>query len=273
MKRSIILIDEEKCTGCGLCVPNCPEGAIQIIDGKARLVSDLACDGLGACLGHCPEDAISIEEREALPYDERTVMDTIIKGGPAVIAAHLTHLKDHGQTEYVKQAESVLRERGIALPAAAAKGAHAGCPGMRMLHTPRAAEAAPQLPGAPQESALRQWPIQLTLVSPDAPYFTNADLLVCADCVPFTLADFHARLLRDKTVVVFCPKLDSTLDQYVEKLATIFKNQSVKSVTVAHMEVPCCFGVGRVVAEAMKKANVAMPVADITITLGGEINA
>ena len=274
MKRSIIAIDEAKCTGCGLCVPNCPEGAIQIIDGKARLVSDLACDGLGACLGHCPEDAISIEEREAAPYDERAVMDTIIKGGPAVIAAHLKHLKDHGQAEYVEQAEAVLRERGISLPAAAPDPGHTGCPGMRMMHQPQSARpAAPSASGAPQESALRQWPIQLALVSPDAPYFKEADLLVCADCAPFTLADFHARLLRGRTLVVFCPKLDSVLEEYIEKLAAIFRKQSVKSVTVVHMEVPCCSGVGRVVREAQQRAGTSIPVVDITISLGGKINA
>jgi Pyruvate/2-oxoacid:ferredoxin oxidoreductase delta subunit len=273
MKRNIITIDEAKCTGCGLCVPNCPEGAIQIIDGKARLVSDLACDGLGACLGHCPEDAITIEEREAAPYDECVVMDTIIKGGPAVIAAHLAHLKDHGQATYVQQAEAVLRERGIALPTAAPAAGHAGCPGMRMLHQPRSPRpAAPPAPGAPPESELRQWPVQLALVSPDAPYFKEADLLVCADCAPFTLADFHTRLLRGRTLVVFCPKLDSTLDEYVEKLAAIFKTQSIKSVTVAHMEVPCCSGVGRVVRDAQQRAGTSIPVTDITITLGGEVH-
>jgi len=272
MKRQIIKIDEDKCTGCGLCVPNCAEGAIQIIDGKARLISDLLCDGLGACLGHCPEGAISIEEREAEPYDERRVMDGIIKGGPAVIAAHLQHVRGHGQTAYYDEALRVLKERGIAVPQPAAPAAeHTGCPGMRMLDRTRAAAPpAPPAPAGSTPSALRQWPVQLRLLQPQASFFANADLLVAADCVPFAMADFHSRLLQGKVLIVFCPKLDAHLEQYVEKLAAIFRAHTIRSVTVAHMEVPCCSGVGRVVKAALQQAGVQMPVTDITITLQGD---
>lgn len=271
MKRNIIVIDENKCNGCGLCVPNCPEGAIQIIDGKARLVSDLCCDGLGACLGHCPEGAIMIEEREAVPYDERIVMENIIKAGPATIKAHLAHLREHGQNEYLAQAEAVLKARGIALPASDPAIGQGGCPGMRMAQRKPVA-ASSSASAAPHASQLQQWPVQLRLLNPDAPYFKSADLLVCADCVPFAMANFHGQLLKGKALVVFCPKLDSDLEEYVEKLAAIFKKQAIASVTVAHMEVPCCFGVGRIVSEAMKRAAVTIPVKDITITLEGEIN-
>jgi len=141
MKRSIIKIDEEKCTGCALCIPNCPEGAIQIIDGKARLVSDLMCDGLGACLGHCPEGAITVEEREAEPYDEKKVMENIVKAGPNTIKAHLDHLKVHGQDEFYQQAIEYLKENNIELPQEKEKtmnhAPHSGCPGSKtcLLYT------------------------------------------------------------------------------------------------------------------------------------------
>lgn len=269
MKRQIIKIDEEKCTGCGLCVPNCAEGAIQIINGKARLISDLLCDGLGACIGHCPEGAITIEEREAAPYDERRVMDSIIKGGPNVIAAHLKHLRDHQQTAYYEEALQVLRERGLPVPEIESVPSHAGRPGMRMMDQTCAAAAAP-VSAQPVTSALRQWPVQLRLLRPHAPFFNDADLLIAADCVPFAMADFHAQLLAGKVLIVFCPKLDAHLEEYVEKLAGIFRAHTIRSITVAHMEVPCCGGVGRVVAAAQHAAGTQIPVTDITITLQGE---
>lgn len=269
MKRQIIKIDEAKCTGCGLCVPNCAEGAIQIIDGKARLVSELLCDGLGACLGHCPEGAITIEEREAEPYDEQRVMESVIKGGPRVIAAHLKHLQDHQQTVYYAEAVQFLRERGLPVPAAEPTQRHAGCPGLRMVD--RTITTATVSPSAqPMASALRQWPVQLRLLQPHAPFFNDADLLIAADCVPFAMADFHAQLLAGRVLVVFCPKLDGNLEEYVEKLAVIFRTHTIRSITIAHMEVPCCGGVGRVVAAAQYAAGTQIPVKDITITLQGE---
>ena len=256
MKRDIIKIDETRCTGCGLCIPNCPEGALQVIDGKARLVSDLACDGLGACIGHCPEDAITIEKREAVPYDEHKVMENIVKAGPNVVRAHLDHLRNHGQTDYLAQALAFLRAHGIAVPAPApaeASGAHA----------PSAGSTAP--------SQLRQWPVQLHLVNTHAPYFQEADLLIAADCVPFTYAGFHERFLAGKALIIFCPKLDGSNDLYVDKLAEIFKNNTVKSVTVLHMEVPCCFGTTQVVEAALKRSGKTIAVKDYTISIKGEI--
>jgi len=303
MKRDIIRIDEAKCTGCGLCIPNCPEGALQVIDGKARLVSDLACDGLGACIGHCPEDAIAIEKREAEPYDEHKVMATIVKAGPNVIRAHLDHLRDHGQDDYLGQALAYLRTRGIPVPpdAPAPAGSTHACPGSKMMdfRQPQrakakgrgSAEAAPggRQPGAKPSDAmdkgenrgespgvaaapsrLRQWPVQLHLVNPRAPYFQGADLLVAADCVPFAYAGFHDRFLAGKILIIFCPKLDGSNELYVAKLAEIIKNNTIKSITVLHMEVPCCFGTNQVVEEAIKRSGKPITIEDHTISIRGE---
>jgi len=288
MKREIITIDESKCTGCGLCIPNCPEGALQVIDGKARLVSDLFCDGLGACVGHCPEDAITIEKREAEAYDEAKVMANIIKAGPNVIVAHLKHLAEHGQDEYLKEAVGLLKARGIAVPrksGAAAGGSAAltedrfpSCPGARMVDLREAlAPSCPGKPGAPTrptsptQSQLRQWPVQLQLLNPRAPYFKDADLLIAADCVPFCYPDFHDRFLKGKILIIFCPKLDQVGDLYIEKLAEIFKNNNIKSITTLHMEVPCCFGTTSTVEEALKRSGKHVPVKDVTISIKGDV--
>lgn len=289
MKRDIITIDEEKCTGCGECVPNCPEGAIQIIDGKARLVSDLSCDGLGACIGHCPEDAISIENREAEPYDERKVMENIVKAGPATIKAHLMHLKEHNQTEYLSQAIAYLREKGITPPemdSGHAPGHPASCPGLKVMDFREERGATGGGAGAGRQDAasasgvgqatavkseLRQWPVQLQLVNPNAPYFQDADLVIAADCVPFSYANFHDRFLKGKTLIILCPKLDRVLEQYLEKLAEIFRINNIKSITLVHMEVPCCFGLTRLVEEALKRAGKNIVIKDYTVSIKGEI--
>ncbi len=275
MKRKIIEIDEAKCDGCGLCVPDCPEGALQIIDNKARLVSDLFCDGLGACLGTCPKGAISVEEREAEPYDEQKVMENIVKQGPAVIKAHLAHLKEHNETELLKQAKDYLEEKNIAVPSLGAP--IRGCPGaaardMRGKKDPVSRQApesvdADYKPG----SALQNWPVQLQLLNPQAPYLKNADLLVSADCVPFAYPDFHRRFLEGKILTILCPKLDTTIDEYIEKLAIIFEESDIKTVSVLHMEVPCCSGIVFIVQKALKKAKKVIPVIDSTISISGEI--
>jgi len=274
VKRQIISINEDKCNGCGLCVPGCPEGALQIIEGKARLVSDLFCDGLGACIGECPEGAITILEREAEPYNERLVMENIIPQGPSVIAAHIKHLRDHNETGYLNEALDLLREKGLPVPVeleTAPHEHHAGCPGSRVIDM-RGHRSAPRNDEAVRrQSELRQWPVQLHLVNPHAPFLKNADLLVAADCVPFAYPAFHEDMLRDKILVIFCPKLDSGLEQYVEKLAEIFAHQDIRSVTVAHMEVPCCFGAGRIVETAMQRAGRRVPVNDYTVEIGGSL--
>lgn len=277
MKRQIIRIEEDKCNGCGQCVPGCPEGALQVIDDKVRLISDLFCDGLGACIGTCPQEAIIIEEREAEPYDERKVMANIVKQGSNTIRAHLLHLKDHNESAHLKTAVDFLKEQGIdvpdfAPPAPPHAGGHGGCPGaamrdMRGTKPSQESQAGP----ASLQSQLRQWPLQLQLINPSAPYLQDADLLVAADCVPFAYANFHHRFLKDKTTVIFCPKLDQTLDHYVEKLTAIFQSNNIKSVSVIHMEVPCCTGTLYLTQKALEQAKKIIPIKDYTISIAGEI--
>lgn len=231
--RNIVKIDESKCNGCGLCATACAEGAIKVINGKAKLVSDSYCDGLGACLGQCPQDAITIEPREADEFDEQAVK------------AHLGH--------EAKKAEPVF-----------------ACPGLA-AHQFRPERQAAQDEG-PQvvPSQLGHWPVQLKLVSATAPYFADADLLLVADCVPFAMGDFHQRFLRGRSVAVGCPKLDDA-DSYVEKLAQILQVSNLRSLTVVHMEVPCCSGLTRVAREAIVLSGRRMYFEDVTISLRGEV--
>lgn len=275
MKRKIIQIDEEKCNGCGLCIPNCPEGAIQIIDEKARLISDLFCDGLGACLGYCPQAAITITEREAEKYDEKKVMENIIKGGPKVIKAHLEHLKSHGEMNYLKQAEDFLKDKEIAMPTENIQANHVhgkeGCPGMKIVDFRNKKGENPGISNPSLNSELTHWPVQLKLLNPQAPYFENAELVIAADCVPFAYANFHHKFLKNKTLIVFCPKLDNAYEEYVEKLTAILKNNSIKSLSIVHMEVPCCYGTVQIVEEALKKSGKNVVLKEYTISLTGEL--
>ena len=276
MKRQIIKIDEDKCNGCGDCVPNCPEGALQIIEGKARLVGELLCDGLGACIGNCPVGAIEIEEREADEYDEIKVIENVVKGGPTVIAAHLKHLKDHGQNEYIIQAMDYLKNNNIEILETEEKKVEplaCGCPGTMMQDFSKDKEESVEedQPVAAGKSELSQWPTQLTLLNPGAPYFQDCDLLVCADCVPFSYPNFHSRFLKGKSLAMFCPKLDSTLDMYLEKLTAIIRDNNVKSITVVKMEVPCCFGALKITEEALKNSGKNIVLKEYTISVRGEI--
>ncbi|MFA4876547.1 MAG: 4Fe-4S binding protein [Methanoregula sp.] len=296
MKRKIISIDEAKCTGCGRCIPDCPEGALQLIDGKARLVSDLFCDGLGACIGTCPEGAITVIEREAVPYNEYAVMEVIVRQGMPVIKAHLEHLASHGQLSLYNQAIEYLIEKSIPIPdhkppektpASPQSGrtgegvCHAGpheahpfaaCPGSAARSIPRERGFGPRQPsGGKSGSMLRQWPIQLALLNPSAPYFDNADLLISADCVPFAYAGFHEEFLQGRILIMFCPKLDGDLEAYINKLAEIFRKHTIRSITIVHMEVPCCGGVRFVVEKALEKFGIPIPVAEKTITIDGKV--
>ena len=273
-KRNIIKIDDLACNGCAECIPNCPEGAIQIIDNKARLISDLFCDGLGACIGHCPQGAITIEEREATPYSERDVMANIVKHGPNTIAVHLKHLKDHNETVYFDEAMSYLKKNKIDLPSGAirpqAPHGFSGCPGSRVIEMKKKEIAsAAGASSDSQVSELRQWPIQIMLVPVSAPYFNGADLLIAADCVPFADPNFHNKLLKGKILLVGCPKLDD-LTIYEEKIGAILKDNDIKSVTYAHMEVPCCFGLISIIEEAVKRSKKAIPFKDITVAISGD---
>jgi len=280
-KRKIIKIIEDKCTGCGLCIPNCPEGALQIIDGKVRLISDLFCDGLGACIGHCPEGAIVIEEREAEKYDEAKVMENIVKQGKNVIKAHLLHLKGHNEQGYLREAMEFLKKKGVGIPRldeghGSPRGEAAGhghaCPGSMMMDFTKDKKPAPNETGTARKggpSQLRQWPVQITLVPPFAPYFDDADLLIAADCVPFAYADFHQDFLKGKTVLVGCPKLDD-IEFYKEKFTQILKLHDLKSVTYAHMEVPCCSGLIGVINKAIEESGKKVPFKEVVISIKGE---
>jgi len=233
-KRKIVKIDEEKCTGCGLCVPNCAEGALKIINGKAVLVKEIYCDGLGACLGYCPEGAIAIEERDAKPFNEEATK------------VHLTELK---------------KKEDKKLPC--------GCPGTAVRSIDKRATN-DERRATKTESELTNWPVQLMLVPTEAPYLKNADLLIAADCVAFSYPDFHQDLLKGKALIIGCPKLDDA-GLYVEKLVEIFKINNLKSITVAHMEVPCCFGLNHIVSEAMKLSGKKIPLKEITISIQGDV--
>ena len=280
-KRSIIKIDEEKCNGCGECIPNCPEGALQIIDGKAHLISDLFCDGLGACIGHCPQGAIIVEEREAEQYRERKVMENIIKQGKNVIKAHLEHLKEHNQDEYLGQAIDFLKKRNIAIPLREeplhASHSHIstfpGCPGSKTLdlreEDEEPIEANEKI--VKSQSQLRQWPIQLHLVSPVAPYYQGADVLLVADCVAYALGGFHSDYLRGKSIAIACPKLDQGQDTYIQKIKSWIDDARINTLTVITMQVPCCRGLLQLAKEAAGKAKRQVPIKCIVVDLRGEI--
>lgn len=255
MLREIVTIDEELCDGCGLCIPSCHEGALRIVNGMARLVSDRLCDGLGACLGHCPRGAIRIEQRDASAFDELAVSEHLGGNG--------THPHNSG---------SHPAEPGIPPSPIAAAPTSGGCPGSRFaaFETNRNEAPVEQPDGAPAQSELRHWPVQLRLVPTASPAFRNAKLLVAADCVPFAYPDFHKKLLRDHAVVIACPKLDDT-SGYVEKLTEIIRQNDLKEITIAHMQVPCCTGILMAVLAAREAAGSNVRVYDVLIGLQGDM--
>jgi ferredoxin len=275
MKREIITIDEEKCTGCGLCIPNCPEGALQIIDGKARLLSDIFCDGLGACIGHCPEDAISVEEREAEEYDECLVMSNIVKQGANTIKAHLDHLSDHNQHEYLQQAIGYLEENNIEVPfgdkVEIQSGSICGCPGSHSQTFSKAEKETSEDSKGIRLSRLTHWPIQMHLLAPFAPHYRDSDLLLAADCVAFSLGDFHKDYLNDKTLAIACPKLDEGQDIYLDKLKTLIDEAKINSLTVMIMQVPCCGGLLHLARTAAEQATRKVQIKCVVVGLEGEI--
>lgn len=302
MIREIVKIDEEKCNGCAACIPNCHEGALQIVDGKAVLVSDLMCDGLGACLGHCPEGALSIEKAEAQPYNETLVIAEMVKKGKNVVLAHLTHLKEHGEKEYLKEGVRFLWENKESLdfnPAEVVEKVHnlnPVAPVFKPVHTAgtvhshghacpgsasREFNLAPASPmnNAPatssasgvHSSSLTHWPVQLHLINPAASYFQNADLLVAADCTAFTSANFHEGFLKNRKLVIACPKLDHGMDTYLRKLIMLVTDAKVNTITVLRMEVPCCGGLVQLVNDAVSKSGRKVPVKEVVIGISGEV--
>jgi len=251
MLREIINIDEELCNGCGECVPACHEGALQVIDGKVRLISDLFCDGLGACIGHCPQDALTIEKREAEPYNETKVMDYIVKGGPNVIKAHLEHLIDHNELDFVTEAIEYLNDHNIPIPELRKeKVQHSGCPGSKEMSFEE--EQNSTVEEGQRPSYLRQWPIQLHLVSPQAQYYKNSHLLLAADCCGFAYPDFHKDFLNGKSLAIACPKLDGNKEVYIEKLSMMISHNNLQEITILIMQVPCCSGLVQMVQQAIE---------------------
>lgn len=272
MLRKIVNINEELCDGCGDCVPNCHEGALQIIDGKARLISDLFCDGLGACLGHCPQGAITIEEREAEPYNETKVMEYIVRGGENVIKAHLKHLLEHNEIQFYREAVAYLERNGLSVSYEEIKNepqAKCGCPGSaaQVIEKTNGHELQP----GKRDSELRQWPIQMHLVSPQAAYYKNSHLLLAADCVAFSYGDFHKDFMKEKSLAIACPKLDSNKQVYLDKLITMITQSNLQSITVAIMQVPCCGGLLQLAQQAIDISGVDVPLKVIVIGINGEI--
>ncbi|MEI6764329.1 MAG: 4Fe-4S binding protein [Bacteroidota bacterium] len=283
MKRTVIKIDEEKCTGCGQCVTGCHEGALQMIDGKARLISELFCDGLGACIGECPEGAIVLEERDAEPYDEKMVMERISKNGENTIVAHLKHLNEQGQGEFLTQGLEYLKMHNISINLDFLNSKnqkmekshqhqhHAGCPGSMAMDLRETTAVDKNSASGSVASELRQWPVQLFLVSPSASYFQNADVVLAADCVAFTLGNFHQDYLKGKSLAIACPKLDSYGDVYIEKLTALMDNAKINTLTVMIMEVPCCGGLLQMARAASAKATRKVPVKVIVVSIRGTI--
>jgi ferredoxin len=280
MKRQIIEIDREKCTGCGQCIPGCPEGALRIIDGKACLIGDLFCDGLGACIGHCPEGAITVTERESEPYDENKVMENIVKQGGNVIKAHLAHLKEHGQDDLLGQAVQFLRERGISMDTDRSNGPgehdlrsnalpSSGCPGSRSVSF--AATNSAGTASAAAASELTHWPVQLHLMSPTAPQYRGRDVVLSADCVAYALGDFHSRYLKGKSLAIACPKLDEGQEVYLEKLVALIDTAQINTLSVLTMEVPCCRGLLALAKEAQQRATRKVPVKSVVVGIQGEV--
>ena len=245
--RKIIKIDDELCDGCGNCIPSCAEGALEIVDGKARVIADFYCDGLGACLGECPTGALSIVEREADEFDEKAV-------------------EDHLANQTAEAPRTMPMVSG-------------GCPSAKLqTFAPREAASASNTAQAANrpaefeqsESALSHWPVQIMLVPPTAPFLKNADLLVVADCVPVTYPDFHRDFLKGKSVMMGCPKFDDA-QHYIEKFSQICKVSGIKSITNVVMEVPCCSALPMIVKKGMQLSGVTIPMEEIVISTRGKV--
>ena len=283
MKRDIININEDLCNGCGICVPNCHEGALQIIDGKARLVSELMCDGLGACIGHCPEGAITIETREATPYDEIATIKSMINKGENTIVAHLQHMIDHNEMEYYNQGMNYLIDNERNLPfklnnvlerlktgkSSDNCSVSGTCPGSATKSFMPSLEN--DVVNTKQKSALTHWPIQLHLINPSASHFKNSELLIAADCTAFSMGNFHSDYLRGKTIVIACPKLDHSTEVYVEKFRALIAEAKVNTITLLMMEVPCCYSLLPMIQKAIELAGRKVPVKTIVVSVQGEI--
>jgi MinD superfamily P-loop ATPase containing an inserted ferredoxin domain len=281
MKRTIIKIDEERCNGCGECVNGCHEGALQLINNKAVMVSELYCDGLGACLGDCPVGAITLEEREAEPYSEIAVIERLVPKGEEILLAHLKHLKEHEEEELLQQGLAYLEKHNIkinfnTMPDKKEEKLACGCPGSmsREIKRPKPASFSgaltPQKAPAKVSSELRQWPIQLHLLNPVAGYLHRSHLLLAADCTAYACGEFHSRFLKGRVLAIACPKLDSNTQVYVDKLAQMIDHSELETLTVLIMEVPCCGGLVRI-TEAAREQSKHIPIKVVTVGIEGEI--
>lgn len=252
-RRKIIHIDEDLCNGCGNCIPACPEQALQIVETehgpKARLVKEIYCDGLGTCLGNCPTSALILIEEEAEPYDEEATIGRI----KDLLEKHVEHQREQsGERQHAHTKSKATR----------------ACPGATVVQWDEKKEHQEKLRRVASE--LRQWPVQISLVPPTAPYLRNADIAVIADCVPFAYANLHEDFLKNRTVLVGCPKFDDA-EMYVEKIAQIIEQSKPKSIRVVRMEVPCCSGLTHIVQEARKRADSDIPVEEVIVSIKGEI--
>jgi NAD-dependent dihydropyrimidine dehydrogenase PreA subunit len=246
VNRKIIQIDEDLCTGCGSCVVACAEAALEIIDGKAKVVNDVFCDGLGACIGECPEGALEIIEREALEFDEEAVEKRL-------------ESLSHNESVETKQVRQIVAEH-----------AHqCGCPSAQTMNFNEPeiqTEVTGKIP-----SALRQWPVQMHLINPSTPYYQGADVLLSADCVGFSYGDFHRDFLKQKSLAIACPKLDQGKEIYIEKIKSLIDDAKINTLTVAIMEVPCCSGLLALAQEGAKRANRKVPIKFIVVGIQGNI--
>ena len=254
IKRKIVQIDEDKCDGCGLCIMSCAEGALQIVDGKARLVSDKYCDSLGACLGECPQDAISIIEREGEPFDEEAVKK------------HLAEMPPPEPGQACGCPSGVLKHFDVAdvLPC--------GCPSSTVAQFKTTVKETGTSQNEGQPSELAHWPVQLTLVPAKAPFLQGADVLLAADCTAFASGTFHYDFLRNHALLVACPKLDN-YEAHQAKLSEILRQSDVKSLTVLRMEVPCCAGLTRMAMQAILSSNKDIPFKEVILTTRGGVKA
>jgi len=246
--RKIVLIDEEKCDGCGVCIPSCAEGALQVIDGKARLLGENLCDGLGACLGECPQDAIAVEEREADDFDEEAVK------------VHLA------------QQEAEHAEDRVASTQNHSHGPGGGCPGARVLQFERQGEVSQPVEDMQNHpSQLKQWPVQLHLLPPTAPFLEGADILLAADCSAYALGNFHDKHLKGRALAIACPKLDQGQEMYLAKLVAMIDAAKINTLNVMTMEVPCCSGLVGLAREAVSRASRKVPVRQTVVGVRGDI--
>jgi len=304
MKRDIITIDRDKCNGCGLCVSGCHEGALQLIDNKAVLISELMCDGLGACIGECPEGAITIEHREAEAYDEALTISKMVGNGKNTVVAHLKHLKDYNEKEYLRQGvewllanrdklnfnlDEVMQEvhnhsKGSACgcgdnqPKQAQvnvqQHAHhhgGGCPGSAARSFGGGMAMVQDNAMVSGKSELTHWPVQLHLINPQSGHFRGSNLLLAADCVAFSLGNFHSNYLKGKTLAIACPKLDSNKESYIEKITSLIDDAQVDTITIMKMEVPCCGGLLQLAKMAMERAKRKVPIKMMTVGIQGDI--